>query len=53
MSKIVDYIKKKRPYLNVIIWDDMIRKNLKVWLKLNINEGWSAKILILRIFFNQ
>lgn len=27
VNKIVDYIKTKRPYLNVMIWDDMIRKN--------------------------
>lgn len=30
VSKLVDYIKKKRPNLNVIIWDDMLRKNLKI-----------------------
>lgn len=29
VSKIVNYIKSKRPYINVMIWDDMIRKTLK------------------------
>jgi hypothetical protein len=30
VSRIVDYIKSKRPNLGVIIWDDMIRKNMQV-----------------------
>lgn len=30
VSKVVNYIKSKRPYMNVMIWDDMIRKTLRV-----------------------
>lgn len=30
VSRIVDYVKSKRPNLGVLIWDDMIRKNMQV-----------------------
>lgn len=46
MSKIVEYIKTKRPYLNVIIWDDMIRRSLISDPRVNINNIIQFKVLI-------
>jgi hexosaminidase len=38
VTKLVNYVKSKKPHLKVIIWDDMIRKNMITSMSLNFKQ---------------